>query len=158
MTELEFRAPRREDADLLAAMVDKLNLHEGDPTGHFTAERALADVIAPEARVSCLLAERAGAPLGYALWHYSYETAWAEHGVYLADLYVREAARGQGVGDGLLRAVARAAAADGATFVWWTAYRTNDNARAFYRARAAEEDRIVAYALVHERFAALAAP
>ena len=114
MSAIAYRRPRPEDAVELAAMVDELNLHEGDPTGHFTPEKALGDVIATGASVSCLIAERDGAALGYALWHYSYETAWAQHGVFLADLYVRDAARGQGVGEGLMRAMAREAAADGA--------------------------------------------
>ena len=108
--------------------------------------------------MSCLIAERDGAALGYALWHYSYETAWAQHGVFLADLYVRDAARGQGVGEGLMRAMAREAAADGAEFIWWTAYRHNERARAFYKSRAEEEDRIVAYAATHDRFRALLQP
>ena len=84
-----LRKPTPRDAHDLAAMVDELNAHEGDPTGHFTPDRAFEDVIAPGAPVSCLLAEEEGALVGYAFWHFGYETAWAARGSYLADLYVR---------------------------------------------------------------------
>lgn len=155
MKNIVCRAPLSADAQVLAAMVDELNLHEGDPTGNFTAANAMADVIAPDAPVSGALAELEGAPVGYALWHFGYESAWAARGAYLADLYVRSEARGHGVGDALLRHVARATDASGGTFVWWTAYRTNERARRFYRARAKEEGGLVAYAAAHEKFRAL---
>ena len=152
---VRYRAPGPEDAPALAAMVEELNLHEGDPTGHFTEATALADVIAPDAPLSCLIAEIDDAPVGYALWHFGYESAWAQRGTYLCDLYVREAHRGRGVGDRLLRHVAKATEVAGGTFIWWTAYRGNERARAFYRDRAFEEDGIVAYAAAHEKFSDL---
>lgn len=155
MTGILCRAPLPAEAGELAAMVDELNLHEGDPTGAFTPAAALADVIAPGAPVSGAIAERDGALVGYALWHFAYETAWAARGAFLADLYVRPAARGRGAGDALLRHVARETEAAGGSFVWWTAYRRNEAARRFYRGRAEEEDGVVAFAAAHERFTAL---
>ena len=155
MTDIVCRAPSPEDAAELAAMVNELCRHEGDPTGYFTEETAMADVIAPGAPVSGVVAEMDGEPVGYALWHFGYESAWAARGAYLADLYVRPEARRCGVGDALLRHVARAADADGGTFVWWTAHRVNARARRFYRDRAEEEDGVVAYALTHEKFRAM---
>lgn len=136
-------------------MVDELNLHEGDATGNLSTERALADIIAPDAPVSSLVAEQDGRLIGYALWCFSYETAWAARGAYLVDLYVRETARGEGVGGALLRAVARATRDSGGEFVWWTAYARNERARGFYRRRASEEPDVVAYAAAHAHFTAL---
>ena len=152
---IKLRKPTSEDAEELARLVDELNVHEGDPTGHFTAEKALADVIAEDAPVSALIAEDERGAVGYAIWCFSYETAWAARGSYLADLYVRDRARKMGVGDALLRGVARATRDAGGSFFWWTAYRTNDRARAFYRNRVGIEDDVVAYAAAHEAFEAL---
>ena len=149
---ITYRKPTEADAEALVAMVDELNQHEGDERGHFTREKALADVIAPDAPVDCVIAERNGAPVGYAFWHFGYESAYAARGSYLGDLYVREEARKAGVGEGLLQEVARATKAAGGIYVWWTAYRTNERARAFYRRRAMEEDGIVAYAMHGENF------
>lgn len=150
-----LRKPTPRDAHDLAAMVDELNAHEGDPTGHFTPDRAFEDVIAPGAPVSCLLAEEEGALVGYAFWHFGYETAWAARGSYLADLYVRAPWRGTGVADRLLRAVAAKTRDAGGSYVWWTTHRVNARARAFYRRQAFEEEGIVVFAAAHEKFQAL---
>lgn len=48
-------------------------------------------------------------PVGFALFFQSYSTFLAKPGLYLEDLYVRPAARGQGVGSALLSALARIA-------------------------------------------------
>src|SRR5262245_51615931 len=56
-----------------------------------------------------LIAELAGAPVGYALFFQSYSTFLAKPGLYLEDLFVRPAARGQGVGAALMAALARIA-------------------------------------------------
>ncbi|MEO0360450.1 MAG: GNAT family N-acetyltransferase [Pseudomonadota bacterium] len=150
-----IRKPRPEDAAELAAMVDELSVHEGDEPGRFTPAKALADAIAPGAPLSAAVAEEDGVLVGYVFWHFGYESAWAARGSFVADLYVRASHRGGGIGDALLRAAAKATAAAGGTFLWWTAYRSNERARGFYRKRAFEEDRVVAYAAAHEKFEAL---
>lgn len=150
-----LRKPIAADARDLVKMVEEFGLSEGDPIGAFTREKALADVIAPGAPISCLIAEEAGAPIGYAFWHFAYETVWAARGAYLADLYVRQPWRGAGVADDLLRAVARETRDAGGSYVWWTAHRGNEPARAFYRKRAFEETGIVVYAAAEDRFLAL---
>ncbi|MEL6794028.1 MAG: GNAT family N-acetyltransferase [Pseudomonadota bacterium] len=149
---IAYRKPTEADAEALVEMVDELNQHEGDERGAFTVAKALEDVIAPDAPVSCRVAARRGALIGYAFWHFSYETEYAARGFFLADLYVRDAARKQGVGEGLLREVARATKAAGGIFVFWTAYAENERARAFYRKRAQEVDNLVAFALHGDQF------
>lgn len=153
--EVALRRPVAGDAAALADLVNELSLHEGDPTGHFTPDRALADVIAPGAPVSALVAEAGGALVGYAFWHFAYESAWAARGGFLCDLYVREAARGRGVGDALLRAVAREVREGGGVYLWWTTYQKNKTARAFYLARGVEETGIAIFAAIEDGFEAL---
>lgn len=154
---LILRPPGPRDAGNLAAMVEELKAHEGDPVGGFTAETALRDVIAPDAPVDGLIAEIAGAPAGYALWHFAYEPAYAARGAYLIDLYVRPDQRGAGVAPALVAAVAQAVREGGGEFLWWTAYHENARARAFYEKFAdVEEGRLVAYALTGESFDAIA--
>src|SRR3546814_16795315 len=53
-----------------------------------------------------LLAENEGGLLGYAMFYDAYEPSYAARGVYMADLYVRPAARRLGLGRRLTAAVA----------------------------------------------------
>ena len=148
------------EADIpdLIRMVDELNVHEGEPTGHLTADKARRDLIGPDAALGAFVAEADGALVGFAFWLSAYETCYAARGGFVNDLYVREAYRGGGVGRALLQAVARASAAEGGEFIWLTAYRSNDLAReAYRRIMDTEEENVVAYALTGDRFARLVA-
>lgn len=55
----------------------------------------------------CVLAEEEGQTLGFALYYYNFSTFEGRPGVYLEDLYVREQARGKGVGRALIAHLAR---------------------------------------------------
>lgn len=151
-----FRAPTPADAVALATLVEDLHLAEGDPTGNFTAETALRDVIAPGAPLSALVAEEAGALTGFAFWHIAYESAFAMRGGYISDFHITPEKRGSGLAEMLLRAVARAVKAEGGAFIWLTAHRTNARARAFYRKHMVEEpDHVVLEFAAWDRFEAL---
>ena len=93
---MRFIAPEPGHAEAFAGMMDELRAHLGDERGRFTAEVALADVIADDAPLSALIAVDGDRLLGLVMWHFAYETAFAARGGYVTDLYVREEARGRG--------------------------------------------------------------
>ncbi len=93
-------------------------------------ERALFE---PPARAFCDLAERDGEPLGFALWFYTYSTFQGRSGLYLEDLYVRPAARRAGVGQALLRALARRCVNEGLGRLSWSVLDWNQPAIDFYQ-------------------------
>ena len=153
-----IRQPVAADIPDLIVMIDELNVHEDEPTGHMTPAKAQHDLIGPDAALGAFLAEQDGALIGFSFWHTAYETCYAVRGGFINDLYVRASHRGAGVGKALVQAVARAVAANGGEFVWLTGYSHNDVARRFYkRLMDEEEERLVAYALTGDRFKALAA-
>jgi GNAT superfamily N-acetyltransferase len=76
--------------------------------------------------------------VGYALFFHSYSTFLARPGVYLEDVYVRPAARGNGVGKALLKAVARAARDRGCGRVEWAVLKWNTPAIEFYESLGAQ--------------------
>ncbi|HEX3696525.1 MAG TPA: GNAT family N-acetyltransferase [Polyangia bacterium] len=80
-----------------------------------------------------LLAEVAGAPVGFALFFTNYSTFLTRPGIYLEDLFVLEDHRRQGVGQALLAEVRRIAEARGAGRLEWTVLDWNADAIAFYR-------------------------
>jgi GNAT superfamily N-acetyltransferase len=78
-----------------------------------------------------------GGIAGFALWFLNYSTWLGRHGLYLEDLYVREAWRGRGCGEALLATLARVCVERGlGRFEWWV-LDWNTPAIDFYRARGA---------------------
>lgn len=70
---------------------------------------------------------------GFALWFLNYSTWEGTHGIHLEDLYVREAARGSGLGKALLVTLAETAVARGYKRVEWSVLQWNEPSIAFYR-------------------------
>ena len=135
------------DAEVLARFVAELNLHEGYPVGLCTAEVIRAHGFGDLPEIRALLAELDGRPVGYALFHPSFSTEYGQRGLYLQDLHVTAEARRRGVGRALFAAVARAAAGEGRTFVWWCSKPGNEGAAAFYTALGGNQEEIRAHAV-----------
>jgi GNAT superfamily N-acetyltransferase len=153
---LLIRPATAADAERLASLMDELNRDQKEETGHVTADAIRRDGFGPRPEFRVLLAELDGAAAGYALFHPTWSTEVGEPGFYLYDLYVRPAARGQGVGRKLLSALARTARDEGRTFLWWSSKAWNDAAQAFYRGLGAVEEPVMAHALLGESFQRLA--
>jgi GNAT superfamily N-acetyltransferase len=132
MSAVAVRAVRREDLPRVWEMVRGLAEFEhllevltGD-AGRL--ERALFD--APP-KLFGLVAEREGALVGYALYHFTFSSFRTNPRMWLEDLYVDPAARGTGAGEELLKAFVRDAQARGCHRVDWDVLEWNP-ARAFY--------------------------
>ena len=79
-----------------------------------------------------LLAEQDGEPAGFALFFHNFSTFLGRPGLYLEDLYVREPARGHGIGLALLAQVARIAVERGCPRLDWAVLDWNSGAIDFY--------------------------
>jgi GNAT superfamily N-acetyltransferase len=154
---LRIRSATADDAAVIAAFIEELNLDQKEETGHVTAEAVRRDGFGARPEFQVLLAELDGEPVGYALFHSSWSTEVGEPGLYLYDLYVGDMARGYGVGRALMVALAGAAQEQGRSFLWWCSKEWNKDAQAFYRKLGAIEEPIKAHALFGEAFEALAA-
>lgn len=82
-----------------------------------------------EAALACAGAEVAG----FALWFHNFSTFTGRPGLYLEDLYVRPDHRGRGLGEALLRHLARVAVARGCARFEWAVLDWNSRAIDFYR-------------------------
>ena len=80
-----------------------------------------------------ILAEEEGAPAGFALFFHNYSTFLGRPGIYLEDLFVRQAMRGRGIGKALLARLARIARERGCGRVEWAVLDWNAPSIAFYR-------------------------
>jgi GNAT superfamily N-acetyltransferase len=132
-------------------------------------ERLLDDVVATEDSLrralfgarpfaEVVLAEDAGAPLGFALFFHTFSTFLGQPGIYLEDLFVVPEARGRGVGRALLAHLARLATARGCGRVEWAVLDWNAPAIRFYESLGARPNAgWTVYRLTGESLATLAA-
>jgi GNAT superfamily N-acetyltransferase len=125
-----------------------LTLDEGRLREHLFGPRPYAEV---------LLAEEAGAVVGYALFFPIYSTFRGEPTLYLEDLFVRPGHRGKGHGKALLRALAALAVERGCPRLDWVVLNWNEPSIAFYRSLGAVPmDEWTVYRLQGEALAAAA--
>jgi GNAT superfamily N-acetyltransferase len=108
--------------------------HEVDATPHAIDEALFGE----SPRVFCDIAEWEGEPVGFALWFYNFSTFRGCHGIYLEDLFVRDAMRGRGIGKALLSRLARRCLDEGLTRLEWWVLDWNEPSIAFYRSIGAQ--------------------
>jgi GNAT superfamily N-acetyltransferase len=114
----------------LAPLVAELLAHYGMTVPERAAiERALED---QPPGVEVLVASGADGPIGLASFAQLFPGLGIAPQIYMKELYVGAAARGLGVGEALLRALAKIAEARGCTRVDWSTQRGNAGALAFY--------------------------
>ena len=101
-------------------VVTAASLHEGLFEANPAAEAVVARV--------------GGEVAGFALFYRNFSTFVGREGLFLEDLYVRPAFRGQGVGRALLEHVARVAIGRGCARMEWSVLNWNRRAIGFYQA------------------------
>ena len=92
----------------------------------------------PRPYAECVIAWSGGEAAGFALYFHNYSTFVGRPGLYLEDLFVRPAYRGQGYGEALLRHLARTALERGCGRLEWSVLDWNQRAIDFYRKLGAE--------------------
>jgi GNAT superfamily N-acetyltransferase len=86
----------------------------------------------PQPRAYAVLAEANGAAVGLALWYYTFSTFRGRPDIFLEDLFVEPAHRGQGIGLALLRHLAQRAVAENCRRIEWRVLNWNAPSIAFY--------------------------
>jgi GNAT superfamily N-acetyltransferase len=131
-------------------------------------ERLVEDAVVTEADIrdslfgdnpaaEVVIAEISGAAAGFALFFHNYSTFLGRRGLYLEDLFVLPAHRGQGVGRALMARLARLATdRNCGRFEWWV-LDWNESAIRFYESLGARAmDDWTVYRLTGEPLARLA--
>lgn len=136
---LEIADAAPQDATLVLAFIREL----ADFEKLATAARATEDDIrgtlfgaSPQAFAR--IARWDGEPAGFALFFHNYSTFVGRHGLYVEDVFVREAFRGRGIGKALFADLARIALTRGCARMEWAVLDWNEPAVAFYRALGAK--------------------
>ena len=128
MAHVALRLAQPADGELIAALIAEHTAHEGATA--LGRPEDYAQGLA-EGAYECVVAERRGTALGLAMFYPTFSSWSGQRGLFLEDLYVREAARGLSVGRLLLAELARIAGARGATRIDLVVQGDN-RARGFY--------------------------
>jgi GNAT superfamily N-acetyltransferase len=131
---LTIRRARADEAGLVLSLVRELAeyeklLHEVEAT-ETTVGAAL---FGSNPRLFCEIAEWNGEPAGFAVWFINFSTFSGRSGLYLEDLFVRPAQRGNGIGKALLAHLAKHCVANGWPRLQWAVLDWNAPAIEFYK-------------------------
>ncbi len=132
---VSVRPAKPEDLSLVHALVRELADYE--KLGHevtATPEDLAAALFRAQPRVTCEIADLAGAPAGLAIWFYTFSTFRGRHGIWLEDLFVRPSHRRFGVGTALLASLAARCRAEGLARLEWSVLEWNEPSIRFYEA------------------------
>ena len=130
---LRIRPATVTDAPLLLRLSRELAEYERQPDAMVITEETLVrDGFGARPKFRSLIAEWDGQAVGYALFFGIYSSCKGS-GIFLEDLFVREAFRGRGIGRALLCQVARIARHEGSYGMCWEVLAWNELAIRFYR-------------------------
>jgi ribosomal protein S18 acetylase RimI-like enzyme len=145
------RSARVGDGAAIIEMANALNRYEGKRPTPLTEESLASHLFGPEPMLTCILAELDGVLVGFAAFQPSFDMETGTSGLYMSDLFVREAARRRGVGRALLEWLAREARRRGGEWLGWGVMKTNAEAQAFYRAIGGGPVEVEIYSVACER-------
>lgn len=97
-----------------------------------TPEKLRPHLFGEKAVAEAMVAEADGEVIAFALFFTNFSTFLAQPGLYLEDLYVQPAHRGEGVGEAMLTRLARLAVDRGYGRFEWSVLDWNENAIRFY--------------------------
>ena len=133
-TDFEIRQAEEEDVpeilELIKALAEFENLSEEVVATEELLKITLFGINSP---AEVQIAYDKNNTLGFALYFRSFSTFFGRPGIYLEDLYVRENARGKGVGEALLRRLAQRTREIGGGRLEWAVLNWNEPAIGFYQ-------------------------
>jgi ribosomal protein S18 acetylase RimI-like enzyme len=104
-------------------------------------ERKLSEVLFDhDSFVDCLIAEDTGETVAYAIFYPNFATFRGQLGMYLEDLYISPEFRGNGIGEAMLREIAKIAAGRGYERIDFQVLDWNETAIGFYHKLGAAAD------------------
>ncbi len=135
-SEFQIRSACQDDVetifDFIVALA-RFERLEDDVDQEGGVERLRDHLFGPEPACEVLLAQRGVRAVGFALFFPVYSTFKTRRCLHLEDLFVDPNERGLGIGEALLRAVAKVAHARGCARLQWCVLDWNEGAIRFYR-------------------------
>ena len=154
---LQFRMAQRQDCGTILHFIRLLAEYEKLADQVQADEQTLETWLFDRKSAQVLFALDGETVIGFALFFYNFSTFMGRAGVYLEDLFVLPAYRGQGVGHALMQHLARIAYDQGCGRFEWQCLDWNAPSIAFYRSLGAQSmDDWTTYRVSGEALTALA--
>ncbi len=121
------------DTQAIYDMIYELAIYEKAPEEVVTTpDEIKTSLFGADSKTEALICEIAGKAVGYAVFFTSYSTWLGRNGIYMEDLYVSPAFRGNGAGKALMKTIARYAVARQCGRLEWSVLDWNQPAIDFY--------------------------
>ena len=133
-----FRPMTEADTGILMGFIWEMARYEHLEDQVVVTEELLREWLFEKNKAEVLLAEAGGKSVGMALFFHNFSTFLGRSGIYLEDLYVSPANRGQGCGKAILQKLAQIAIQRGCGRLEWWCLDSNIPSIAFYRSMGAE--------------------
>ncbi len=133
-----FRSAERRDVPLILRYIRELARYEKLEEEVVATEEILEEWLFDKEKAEVIFAVVEGKEVGFALFFHNFSTFLGRACIYLEDLYVEPAHRGQGIGTALFRELARIAVARGCGRLEWWCLDWNTPSIDFYRSLGAE--------------------
>jgi GNAT superfamily N-acetyltransferase len=131
---LSIRRARTVDAAVVYSLIRELAEYEKLSHEVEATEAMIADALfAENPRLFCDIAEWNGDVAGFAVWFINFSTFSGRSGIYLEDLFVRQAVRGKGIGKALLAHLAQECVANNWSRLQWSVLDWNTPSIEFYK-------------------------
>lgn len=157
MKDWTVRFAKREDVGQILEFIRRLAAYEKLEHEVVATEETLEEWLFDKEKAEVLFAVVDGKEVGFALFFHNFSTFLGRAGIYLEDLYVEPAFRGQGIGKGLIKQLARIAVERGCGRLEWWCLDWNQSSIDFYRSLGAEAmDEWTVYRIAGETLTQLA--
>jgi GNAT superfamily N-acetyltransferase len=128
------RFATRDDVPTIVALIRELaDFEHLSHLATATPEKLEPLLFGPRPACECLIGERDGEAVAFALFFHNFSTFLCKKGLYLEDLFVRPAARGTGLGKLLLQRLAQIAVERDCGRFEWSVLDWNVDAQEFYK-------------------------
>ncbi|WP_321394252.1 GNAT family N-acetyltransferase [Emcibacter sp.] len=142
MTKVNLRPGTVEDIPTLLGFTRELAEYENELHKVEATEEGLRHhLFGPDPKARTLIIELDGQAVGSAFYFYFFATYRGKPGIYLEDIYIQPAFRGQGIGKKIFAYLAREVREAGGYFVRWWVMDDNESGIGFYESLGARREK-----------------
>lgn len=135
---MEFRFAQKQDTALILSFIQKLADYEKMSDEVFATEELLEEWIFDKNKAEVIFVLANNQEVGMALFFHNFSTFVGKAGIYLEDIFVLEAHRGQGYGKALFKKLAEIAVERNCGRLEWACLNWNQPSIDFYMALGAQ--------------------